>query len=85
MPFDTIMTKGKAWEYEGEWRMLMPLDYADVKLPPHQGLPVCLFAVPPSSVKSILLGCNADSDLIGRALTLRARPETSTSASRRLV
>lgn len=76
MPFDTIMTKGKAWEYEGEWRMLMPPDYADVKLPPHQGWPVCLFAVPPSSVKTILLGCNADSALLASALTLRARPET---------
>ena len=76
MPFDTIMTKGKAWEYEGEWRMLMPPDYADVKLPPHQGLAVCLFAVPPSSVKTILLGCNADDDLLACALRLRARPES---------
>jgi hypothetical protein len=76
MTFDTIMTKGKAWEYEGEWRMLMPPDYADVKLPPHLGFPVCLFSVPPSSVKSILLGCNADDSLLACALTLREHPET---------
>ncbi len=76
MTFDTIMTKGKAWEYEGEWRMLMPPDYADVKLPPHRGFPICLFSVPPSSVKSILLGCNADNALLACALTLRERPET---------
>jgi hypothetical protein len=76
MTFDTIMTKGKAWEYEGEWRMLMPPDYADVKLPPHKGLPVCLFSVPPSSVKTILLGCNADNALLACALTLREHPET---------
>jgi hypothetical protein len=76
MTFDNIMTKGKAWEYEGEWRMLMPLDYADVKMPPHQGLPVCLFSVPPRSVKTILLGCNSDNALLARALTLREHPET---------
>lgn len=77
LSFDTIMTKGQDWEYEGEWRMLMPPDYADVnKLSLHQGLPVCLFAVPPSSVKAILLGCNSDEDLLARALTLRERSET---------
>lgn len=76
MTFDNIMTKGKAWEYEGEWRMLMPLDYADLTMLPHPGLPVCLFSVPPSSVKSILLGCNSDNALLARALKLREQPET---------
>lgn len=43
---------------------------------PHPGLPVCLFSVPPSSVKSILLGCNSDNALLARALKLREQPET---------
>ena len=76
MTFDTIMTKGKAWEYEGEWRMLMPPDYADVKMPPHQGLSVCLYSVPPSAVRAIFLGCNSDNALLARALTLREHSET---------
>jgi hypothetical protein len=76
MTFDTIMTKGKDWEYEGEWRMLMPLDYADVMAWPVIDWPIYLFAVPPSAVKTIILGCNANTDLIARALTLRANPET---------
>jgi hypothetical protein len=76
MTFDTIMTKGKDWEYEGEWRMLMPLDYADVMAWPVIDWPIYLFAVPPSAVKTIILGCNANTDLIAHALTLRAHPET---------
>ena len=76
MPFDTIMTKGKEWEYEDEWRMLMPPDYANITRAPYQGFPVCLFAVPPSCVKTILLGCNADDSLLALALKLRTRPET---------
>lgn len=76
MSFDIIMTKGKSWEYEGEWRMLMPPDYADVKLPGDHDLPICLFSFPPSAVKTILLGCNADDDLLASLLKLRARPET---------
>jgi len=76
MTFDTIMTKGKDWEYEGEWRMLMPLDYADFMMWPVKDWPIFLFAVPPSAVKTIILGCNANTDLIARALTLRAHLET---------
>jgi hypothetical protein len=76
MSFDVLMTKGKSWEYEGEWRMLMPPDYADVKLHGDLDLPICLFAFPPNAVKSILLGCNADDDLLAHVLKLRARPET---------
>jgi len=76
MSFDNIMTKGKAWEYEREWRMLMPPDYADVKGQDSKDLPLYLFEVPPSTVKAILLGCNAGADLLAHALTLRARPET---------
>jgi hypothetical protein len=76
MTFDTIMTKGKDWEYEGEWRMLMPLDYAEVMMWPVKDWPIFLFAVPPSAVKTIILGCNANTDLIARVLSLRANPET---------
>ena len=76
MPFDTIMTKGKAWEYECEWRLLMPPDYADVTKQDIKGFPLCLFKVPPNSIKAILLGCNADDDLLKKTLTLRERPES---------
>ena len=77
LSFDTLMTKGNEWAYEAEWRMLMPPDYADLNnVSLDQGLPVCLFAVPPSSVKAILLGCNSDKYLLDRALSLRANPET---------
>ncbi|WP_346308727.1 DUF2971 domain-containing protein [Limnohabitans sp.] len=77
LSFDTLLVKGEDWEYEGEWRMLMPLEYADLNnLSLQQGLPVCLFAVPPSSVKAILLGCNSSKELLDQVLKLRANPET---------
>jgi len=76
MTFDVIMTKGEAWEYEAEWRMLMPPDYADVNCYPKKGLPVCLFAVPPGAVKFIILRCNSNDDLLARALKLRNSHKT---------
>ncbi len=77
MLFDHLLTKGLPWKYEDEWRMLMPLDYADEKKPDHRGYPVRLFKTPPSAVSKIILGYSADADLTARALTLRNRVETN--------
>jgi hypothetical protein len=74
--FDIILTKGEEWRYEGEWRMLMPLEYANETRPTHQGFPVHLFAVPPSAVTKVMLGANADDALLAHALQLRSRTET---------
>lgn len=76
MSFELLLTKGLPWKYEDEWRMLMPLDYADEKRPAYLGYPVCLFKIPPSAVTKIILGCTADANLTASALTLRNRAET---------
>jgi hypothetical protein len=76
LTFDLILTKGEEWRYEGEWRMLMPLEYANETRPTHQGFPVHLFAVPPSAVTKVMLGANADDALLAHALQLRSRTET---------
>jgi len=76
MSFDPLLTKGTPWKHEDEWRMLMPLDYADEKGPEHLGYPVCLFKIPPSAVTKIILGSNCNADLVSYALSLRSRDET---------
>lgn len=77
LKFDVLLTKGLSWEYEAEWRMLMPPMYANKQMPPVGPYSVCLFAIPPSAVTKIVLGCNADDVLVAHAMTLRDRPETT--------
>lgn len=74
--FDLLLTKGIPWKHEDEWRMLMPLDYADEEGSEHFGYPVCLFKIPPSAVTKIILGSNCDADLVSHARSLRGRDET---------
>jgi hypothetical protein len=71
MTFEILLTKGKDWQYEKEWRMLMPPEYADVTRKDPKGLPLYLFEIPPSAIKAILLGCNADPELVFEALAFR--------------
>ena len=65
MTFDLLLTKGIPWKYEDEWRMLMPLNYADKQGAEHLGYSVCLFRVPPSAVNRVILGSSSDADLLG--------------------
>lgn len=50
-----LMTKGKVWEYEREWRAFRPLNQAADKKDA-QPYPVYLFNLPPNCVQSVLLG-----------------------------
>ena len=50
-----LVTKGKVWEYEREWRMLAPLEDAEVS----EGIgeeAIHLFTLPPGSVSGVVLG-----------------------------
>lgn len=77
MCFSVLLTKGMPWKYEDEWRMLMPLEYAEEKrIPDRFGYPVCLFRVPQNAVTKVILGCAANAELVDRVLTLRDRNET---------
>jgi hypothetical protein len=76
LSFDVIMTKSEDWKYEGEWRMLMPPQYANSTLPTDRGAPLCLFAVPPNAITKIMLGVNADETLHSQALQLRDQANT---------
>lgn len=50
MPFDTFVLKSRSWEYEQEWRMLLPLDTAYKKFTTPSGDDVSLFSVPATSI-----------------------------------
>ncbi|AKF47384.1 DUF2971 domain-containing protein [Pseudomonas fragariae (ex Marin et al. 2024)] len=69
MPFDTFVLKSRSWEYEQEWRMLLPLDTACKKFTTPSGDDVSLFSVPATSISKIIIGLNtkeqAISELVG--------------------
>lgn len=77
LSFDSLLTKGLDWKYEDEWRMLMPLQYADEnEASDDLGFPICLFKIPPSAITKVIVGCAAAPELIARALSIRDRVDT---------
>jgi hypothetical protein len=49
--------KSKEWEYEQEWRLIVPLVDCSTRIHREIGLPICLFSVPPECIRSIIVGC----------------------------
>lgn len=56
---DVFIHKNKSWEYENEWRMLVPLEKADAKFTTADGDEVSLFSFPAGAISGIVLGLNA--------------------------
>lgn len=55
---DFFYFKSPEWEYEHEWRLIVPLADCSKRIdrtPPDR--PVCLFRVPAECIRSIILGC----------------------------
>jgi hypothetical protein len=50
-----LMTKGKPWEYEHEWRAFRPLNQAAQKLEA-QPYPIYLFELPTECIRSVIFG-----------------------------
>ena len=48
--------KSKEWEYEQEWRLIIPLKDCSHRSTNGTGLPICLFAVPPSCITAVAVG-----------------------------
>ena len=61
--FSDFLTKSMDWSYEREWRMLMPLEDANVTVPGNPR-PISLFNVAPSAVTKIFIGAAASHDTI---------------------
>ena len=67
--FETFLTKGRDWEYEQEWRMLVPLSEATevIRIP---SIDVHLFAFPKSVIKSVIVGARASQETEGRVVDI---------------
>lgn len=69
---DFFFTKNDEWTYEQEWRILRFLKNAD-KTPAEN---IHLFAIPPSAIREVIIGCLAPSDLIADlVLAKQANPD----------
>jgi len=53
---DALLAKSLDWEYELEWRMILPLSTSDRRIDGGD-TPVHLFALPPECVCGVILGC----------------------------
>lgn len=73
--FDSFLTKSMDWEYEKEWKMLLPLDNCtEKKTTPHGD--IHLFAFPRTAITNIILGAKASSATRDRIReTLETQPE----------
>jgi hypothetical protein len=66
-PNDGLYTKGLEWEHEKEWRIIRNFNDAAVKVSPDQyGKDVLLFAIPPDSIQSVVIGYRAQPGSIER-------------------
>jgi Protein of unknown function (DUF2971) len=69
-----LITKGKRWSYEREWRMLVPLRDATRSVAT-AGETVHLFAFPPDALEGVIFGVNATQETEAEVKSLLSRPE----------
>lgn len=62
-----LLTKSNEWAYEDEWRMILPVEKADV-VREHKDKQVYLFRFPPAAVAEIILGVRIP-DETGKLIT----------------
>ncbi|MEI7340470.1 DUF2971 domain-containing protein [Pectobacterium brasiliense] len=65
-----FLSKSKDWEYEREWRMLLPTHQANQKINLYD-----LFSFPASAIKSVILGCKATIEFEHEIKTLLTEDE----------
>ena len=61
--------KSRSWEYEQEWRMILPLQFASTKKDPD----IYLYDISPSTISGVILGYRSDPELYERLLTLKEK------------
>ncbi|GKV88500.1 DUF2971 domain-containing protein [Pectobacterium carotovorum] len=64
-----FLSKNQDWEYESEWRMLLPAHQANKKIE-HSGLVFDLFSFPACMIKSVILGCKATNEFEKNIMTV---------------
>lgn len=53
-----LIQKNKSWEYENEWRILLPLNTANTEITTDDDSKIFLFDIPASSISEIIFGLN---------------------------
>jgi hypothetical protein len=67
---DVFFTKSPEWEYEMEWRAILPLDEAHAKHPPEaDGEPIHLFHIPEAARVEVVLGARIAAQDRDRAMS----------------
>ena len=61
---DIFCVKSKHWEYEQEWRMIVPLRGCQSVIASQQG-DIYLFELPKSCITGIILGCRMSGKIKG--------------------
>jgi Protein of unknown function (DUF2971) len=54
---DFFYFKSLEWQYEDEWRLIVPLADCSERIESTNGYPICLFQVPAECMRLIILGC----------------------------
>jgi Protein of unknown function (DUF2971) len=60
---DLFLVKSDHWDYEREWRILRPLEEAEV-VNPGSPFDIHLFKIPPSAIKTVILGARMTKDSV---------------------
>lgn len=75
MQFDTFILKSKSWEYEREWRMLLPLTTASKKFTTPAGDEVSLFDFPAKSISKVIVGLNTKDETVRQLVDILSTSE----------
>jgi Protein of unknown function (DUF2971) len=62
-----FVVKSSAWQYEREWRMLLPLEHASQRIETEKW-PIYLFGYPADAVKEVILGASIAKETRGRVI-----------------
>lgn len=75
---DFFYFKSKEWEYEQEWRLIVPLGDCSQRIEQPLGNPICLFKIPPGCVHGVIIGCRMpEPQKFALAKLVRKNPEFS--------
>ncbi len=69
--FDSFFVKSREWEYEDEWRMLMPSARAD-QVKENEPFRTLLYKLPIDAVTKVILGHRSSEDLYQQSVNLSA-------------
>jgi len=64
---DIFLTKSEHWEYEAEWRMMLPLANADKTIVVN-GETICLFEFPVEAIRSVTFGAKFSEEVSSYAM-----------------